>query len=316
MTDAYRADRAVIDESNQSAVSLAAVLAGALSALALTLVLLAFGAAMGFSSVSPWGDSGVSAGTFKLATGIFLVVSAMLSSTVGGYIAGRLRTKWAGLQSDEVLFRDTAHGFLAWALATALGAAVLGAAATYVIGGAATGAAQGAAQRAADPNDYFVGMLFRPATGAQASAPAAQAPGTPAMNAQLPGQTGVSPGPGAAVPSGDAAANTRDAGLIFTRSLTSGGDLPSADRTYLAQLVAQRTGIPQAEAEKRVAEVYMQAKTAADQARKNAAKLSLWLAISMLVGAFSASLAAIEGGQLRDGRWRGVIGGRNYRTQP
>jgi hypothetical protein len=309
MTDAYRADRTLSAEADQSAVSISAVLAGGISAAALTLVLLAFGSAMGFSAVSPWADSGISAGTFKLATGIFLVVCAMLSSTVGGYIAGRLRTKWTGLQSDEVLFRDTAHGFLAWAVATVFGAALLGAAATYVLGGAATGAAQGAAQKAADPNDYFVQMLFRPGPGGQASAPGAQTPGAP--GGPIAGSPGVSPAGTSSMQSSDP---TRDAGLIFTRSLTARGDLPAADRTYLAQMVAARTGMSQPEAEKRVADVYTQAKAAADQARKDAAKLSIWLAIAMLVGAFSASLAAIEGGQLRDGRWKGVIGGKNYRT--
>lgn len=315
MTETYRAAGTLGDESNQSAVSVAAILAGGIAAAALTLVLLAFGSAMGFSAVSPWADSGISAGTFKLATGIFLVVAAMLSSTLGGYIAGRLRTKWTGLNSDEVLFRDTAHGFLAWAFATVFGAAVLGAAATYVLGGVATGAAQGAAQRAADPNEYFVNMLFRPAAGGQAATPGAQAPGAqiPGMPAgPAVGSPGTSPAGTSAMQSGDP---NRDAGLIFTRSLTARGDLPAADRTYLAQIVAARTGMPVPEAEKRVTEVYTQAKAAADQARKDAAKLSIWLAIAMLVGAFSASLAAIEGGQLRDGRWKGVIGGKNYRAQ-
>ena len=298
MSDAFRTDTTLADD--QSAISWAAILAGGSAAAALTLVLLAFGSAMGFSSVSPWSNSGISAGTFKIATGLFLVVTAMLSSTIGGYIAGRLRTKWTGVHSEEVLFRDTAHGFLAWALATVLGAAVLGAAATYVVGGVATGAAQGAGQAAADPNEYFVNMLFRPAPGAQASGSPAQAAGAQASGS--PGQPG----------GGDVIAR-RDVRIILTRSLTARSDLPAADRAYLAQVVAARAGLPQAEAEKRVSDVTNQAKAAADQARKDAAALSIWLAISMLVGAFSASLAALEGGQLRDGRWKGVIGGKNYR---
>src|SRR5674476_261617 len=103
------------------AVSWAAVVAGAVAAAALTLVLLAFGSGMGFSAVSPWSNAGVSASTFKVATGVYLIMVSMLSSTIGGYIAGRLRTKWVGLHSEEVLFRDTAHGFLAWAFAAVLG---------------------------------------------------------------------------------------------------------------------------------------------------------------------------------------------------
>jgi hypothetical protein len=80
-----------VDES--PAVSWAAVVAGAVAAAALTLVLLAFGAGMGFSSVSPWGNSGVSTSTFQISAGIYLIVVAMLASTIGGFIAGRLRTK-------------------------------------------------------------------------------------------------------------------------------------------------------------------------------------------------------------------------------
>ena len=115
-------------------VSWAAIVAGAIAAAALTLVLLAFGAGMGFSAVSPWSNSGVSASTFQIGTGIYLIVVAMLASTVGGFIAGRLRTKWVGVHEHEVFFRDTAHGFLAWGLATVLGAAFLASAASNIAG--------------------------------------------------------------------------------------------------------------------------------------------------------------------------------------
>jgi hypothetical protein len=137
MTDSFRSETATVVESGQSATSWGAIIAGGIATAALTLVLLAFGSGMGFSAVSPWSNAGVSASTFKLATGVYLIIVSMLSSTIGGYIAGRLRTKWVGLHSEEVLFRDTAHGFLAWAFAAVLGAAVLGAAATYIVGGAA-----------------------------------------------------------------------------------------------------------------------------------------------------------------------------------
>src|SRR5665648_1158787 len=120
-------------------VSWAAVAAGAIAAAALTLVLLAFGAGMGFSSVSPWGNSGVSASTFQISAGIYLIVVAMLASTIGGYIAGRLRTKWVGVHTHEVFFRDTAHGFLAWGFATVLSAAFLASAASNIAGGASSG---------------------------------------------------------------------------------------------------------------------------------------------------------------------------------
>ena len=82
----------------------------------------------------------------------------------------------------------------------------------------------------------------------------------------------------------------------------------------MTQIVAARTGVNQAD-EKRVAEVIYQAKVTADDARRAAAKAALWLTAAMLIGAFAASLAAVEGGQLRDGTWRGVIGARNYRAR-
>ncbi len=118
-----------------SAVSWGSIAAGAAAAAALTLALLALGAGLGLSSVSPWGDSGVSASTFKNATGIYLLVVAVMSSAIGGYLASRLRTKWVGLHTNEVFFRDTAHGFLAWAFATIVSASVLGSAATSMVGG-------------------------------------------------------------------------------------------------------------------------------------------------------------------------------------
>lgn len=293
MQDQLRTEIDTTDIEDQSAISWAAVAAGGLAAAALTLVLLAFGAGMGFSAISPWSNSGVSSGTFKVGAGIYLIVVAMLSSTIGGYVAGRLRTKWTGLRTDEVAFRDTAHGFLAWGFATVLGAAALSGAATYLVGGVATGAAQGVTNSASTQggNGYFVDMLLRPDPARQGA-------------------------PGAASPqAGNDEAARGEIGRIFARSLRAGSEFSPADLTYVAQIVAARTGVNQAEAEKRVAEVIYQAKATADDARRAAAKAALWLTAAMLIGAFAASLAAVEGGQLRDGTWRGVIGARNYRAR-
>ena len=290
MQDPLRTEIDTTDIEDQSAVSWAAVAAGGLAAAALTLVLLAFGAGMGFSAISPWSNSGVSSGTFKVGAGIYLIVVAMLSSTIGGYVAGRLRTKWSGLRTDEVAFRDTAHGFLAWGFATVLGAAALSGAATYLVGGAAQGVSQGVTNSASTQggNGYFVDMLLRPDPARQ----------------------------GAASPqAGNDEAARGEIGRILARSLRAGSEFSPADLTYMAQIVAARTGVNQAEAEKRVAEVIYQAKATADDARRAAAKAALWLTAAMLIGAFAASLAAVEGGQLRDGTWRGVIGARNYRAR-
>lgn len=272
------------EDAGQSAVSWAAILAGGVAAASLTIVLIAFGTAMGFAAVSPWTGAGISATTFKISAGIYLVVVAMLSSTVGGYIAGRLRTKWTGAHSEEVLFRDTAHGFLAWGFATVLGVLVLGAATTALFTGATAGLAQGGSQAstqagASSSADYFVDTLLRP-------------------------------GPSATATQADPAAARREVSTILTRGLTGGGEIAANDRAYLAQLVAARTGISQPDAEKRVNDVIAQAKAAVDEARKFTAAFALWLTLALLLGAFSASAAAIEGGQLRDGNWRGVIGTR------
>jgi hypothetical protein len=289
VTDVYRTEPvSALAAPDQSALSWGAIAAGAVTAAALTLVLLAFGSAMGFSAVSPWSNSGVSAQTFHVATGLYLIVVAMLSSTIGGYLAGRLRTKWTGLHTSEVQFRDTAHGFLAWAFATVLGAAALGTAATYLVGGTVATPTAATSRSVSTPSDYYVDMLFRPVPGRPTAAAVASSAEPPAVR--------------------------REAQLIFAHSVA--GDLPPADRTYLAQLVAARTGLNEADADKRVSDTVTQAKAAANKARKAAAALSIWLTISMLIGAFAASLAAIEGGQLRDGTFfKGVIGTRVNQTR-
>src|SRR5258708_22500948 len=129
-------------EPSSAGVSWPAVTAGAVVSCALTLVLLAFGIGLGLSVVSPWAGAGVSATTFKIGTGLYLIVIAMLASSIGGYIAGRLRTRWIGVHSDEVYFRDTAHGFVAWALASVLGAVLLASPAGSLISGGASGVTQ------------------------------------------------------------------------------------------------------------------------------------------------------------------------------
>ena len=147
----------------QCAMSWGAVAAGAVGAAALALLLIAFGAGLGLSAVSPWSDSGVSASTFRTGTGIYLVIVAVMSSAVGGYLAARLRTKWVGVHTNEIFFRDTAHGFLAWAFATLLSATVLSSVAAYLANGTAAGVGGAATQaaRSVNPADIYVDKLFR-----------------------------------------------------------------------------------------------------------------------------------------------------------
>jgi hypothetical protein len=259
-----------------SGVSWAAIAAGAVASAALSLLLLAFGAGIGLSSISPWAGSGVSAATFKIGSGIYLVIVAVMASSIGGYLAARLRTKWSGLHTNEVYFRDTAHGLIAWALATLLSAGVLGSVTTHLVsGGAATASA---VIGSTNPVDLYVDKLFR---SDQASAGAATANGADAMRAEM--------------------------SRLWTASFRGTNDLNAADRAYVARMVAARTGLSQVEADKRVSDVINEAKAAADAARKAAVQLSLWLTVSLLFGAFAACLAAVEGGQLRDGTWNNHI---------
>src|ERR1700728_3571309 len=150
-------------EPRVAGVSWAAVAAGAVVSCALTFVLLAFGIGLGLSVVSPWSGAGVSATTFKIGTGLYLLVIAMLSSSIGGYLAGRLRTRWIGVHTDEVYFRDTAHGFLAWAFASVLGAILLASPAASLVGGAASGVTQAAANsnQSSGPMEGYVDTLLR-----------------------------------------------------------------------------------------------------------------------------------------------------------
>jgi hypothetical protein len=271
MQSTYTEPVAGIVEPSVSGVSWAAVLAGAVASCALTLVLLSLATGLGLSAVSPWGDAGVSTTTFKIGTGLYFIVMAMISSAIGGYIAGRLRTKWTGVHTDEVYFRDTAHGFLAWAVASVLGAVLLASPASSLVGGAVSGATQAAANSTqSGPMDGYVDTLLRSDT---------------------------------AQPSANPQDSRGELVRLFTTSFHNGSDLAPADRSYVAKVVSARTGLSQPDAEKRVTEVTNQVKSDLDKARKNAAQLALWLTAALFIGAFSASLAATEGGGLRDGTW-------------
>jgi hypothetical protein len=287
----------------QSAVSWAAIAAGAVAAAALALVLIAFGAGLGLSAVSPWSDTGVSASTFKTGTGIYLVIVAVMSSAIGGYLAARLRVKWVGVHTHEVFFRDTAHGFLAWAFATLLSASALSSATSYLANGTAAGLGGAASQagRSVNPADLYVDKLFRTDTAAQPAASPSAAPDAGSANPATPNSASApnNANSGQTNPSQSRGEVLR----LWTAGFRDNQDLSAGDKAYVTRLVMVRTGMNQADAEKRVNDVIAEAKTAADTARKGAAKLSFWLTAAMLFGAFAASLAAVEGGSLRDGTW-------------
>ncbi len=306
-----------IEVTDVSAVSWAAVFAGALGAVAVSVILVELGLGLGFASTSAWPNSGASLAALGVMGGVWLILAQWISAGVGGYLAGRLRTKWTGVHTDEVFFRDTAHGFLAWALGTVIGVLLIAAigatainATSRVAGGAAAGAGQGAAMAAtANPgagqssvfNDgYYIDMLYRPA-----ATPNAAAGNTAAGSA---GTSTASPGAAAIAPGGQQSASDDRAiaRRILIRDLAAGGLTPD-DRTYLARTIAARNGMSQAEAEQRVDQTVAQIKSAEDQARQAAEKArkaaafgSIATALAMVVGAFIAAVSAALGGKLRD----------------
>src|SRR6202020_2970662 len=162
----YADGAAAPSSPSTSATSWPAIIAGAFVATAVSLVLLTLGSGLGFASISPWPSHGVSGTTFAVTAAIWLIVMQWVSSAFGGYITGRLRTRWVGTHTHEVFFRDTAHGFVTWAVATVAVAATVATSAFSAIGGGAH-ALSGAATVAAQ--------------GTMASSPGASSPG------QMPG---------------------------------------------------------------------------------------------------------------------------------
>jgi hypothetical protein len=287
----YLPDAAVTRESSRSAVSWGAVIGGAFVASALSIMLIAGGTGLGFASMSPWDGAGASATTLGVSAIVWLLVTQIISAGLGGYVAGRLRTKWVDTHSDEVYFRDTAHGFLVWAVGAVISLLLLSSAVSSLIGGtakvgasalsgagiAATAAAGAGRGGSSGSNSYMVDTLFR-------------------------------------TDRPDAGGNKADAraevGRILTTSLAR-GDMSADDKSYVAKVVAQQTGVDQPTAEKRVndmvknaqdaaAQAKEKAQQAADTARKAAAAFAIWAFVSLLVGAFSASLMATVGGRARD----------------
>ncbi|WP_082519996.1 hypothetical protein [Rhizobium sp. Root1220] len=278
-------------ESSSSAVSWGPIIAGTLTATAISLIFLLIGSGFGLTMVSPWSHDSASLTAVGATAAIWLIVVQWVSAGLGGYLTGRLRTKWVGVHTYEVFFRDTAHGFLAWALATVLVASVLGSALSAIVstGTQATATAVGAvgaagaatAASAGDSNSgfapaYFTDALLRPAN----TAPTAGNQSDEAVSAQV------------------------------TRVLMNGivdGKLSADDQAYVEQVVASRAGLSATDAKarvdavlKRIDDTKLAAQEAADTARKAASAVALVGALSLFVGAFIASVAAAIGGRQRD----------------
>jgi len=272
-------------ESSKSAMTWGPIFGGAAAAIGVTLILLLLGSGVGLTMVSPWSGQSSSLGTVGVTAAIWLVVVQWLSSGLGGYITGRLRTKWAAVHTDEVFFRDTAHGFISWALATIFVAGFLASSLTSLagagaqaVGSAATaaGTAASSTASAADlPTAYFTDALLRPE---QARAGAT---------------------------SDDAAATAEVSRILLNGA--AAGQIPDDDKAYLATIVSARTGLSEADARtrvdsvlKRIDDAKVAAQKAADEARKAASTTALLGALSLLIGAFIAAAAAAFGGSQRD----------------
>jgi hypothetical protein len=259
-------------DSSRSAVSWPAILAGGFVASAVSLILFALGSGLGLASISAWPGHGATAKSVAVYAAVWLIVTQWIAAGTGGYIAGRLRTKWVGTHTHEVFFRDTAHGLITWSVATLVVAIALSSTVFGAMGVGARAAANAAGEpgRPGNPQSsmhsaYDQDLLFR-----------SDNPSSDATN--------------------DAQAQ---AGRIIANGITA-GSFPDADRTYLAQLVANKSGIPISEAQQRVNDYLAKATEAAEAARKAAAQSSLYMALALLVGAFIACVSATLGGRLRD----------------
>lgn len=271
-----------IAQETSSYVDWPAILAGGIVAAAISLVLLAFGSAVGLSLTDPFGRDGVSLFWIAIAMAIWVIWVQVSALMIGGYLTGRMRRRNYDATEDESDIRDGFHGLLVWATAVVVTAVLalggLGTLATSVgaaVGGAAQGAGAAAGQAISDESTPFqssIDRLLRTATTTE----------------------------------GDAAATRDEVGRILIDGVTGEG-VSEDDRTYLAQLVAARTDLDQAEAEARVDEIIAQAQSvqddivaAAEQARTVGILGAFLTAASLAIGAAGAWFAAISGGNHRD----------------
>jgi hypothetical protein len=269
--------------------SWSAAIAGALAAIAVSFIVISLGSGIGLSVASPY--HGPSATTLTVLGAVWLVMAQGFGFACGGFLSARLRARFSDdIILEETKFRDGAQGFLVWALGVVITAIMLAWASSSAVGTAAnaTAAVTSAAlsnpqsppgEMSSDPVGYFVDLLFRPASAAGVANPGAASaqPLSPEARAEV--------------------------SRILARAVAQGG-LSEGDRTYLAQLVVQRTGMSQDDARKRVTDVENQAretvKQTADQAAKAGAYFSFWTFMSLLFGAAAATLAGMLGGELRD----------------
>jgi hypothetical protein len=263
-----------------------AIIAGAICGAAISLLLFAFGSAIGLTAISPWPHTGLSPIALAVIGAFWVAIVQVVGFGTAGYVAGRVRNSWRSIAAHEQRFRDGMHGFITWAVALLIGSTFAVSAAGGLIRGgaqavapfAAAGLATRQAPASVTPGDYGVDYLFRPAPGAATAGAAALDIGDlrPALV------------------------------RIFADNLGANG-LPARERTYLVALVSAHTGLAQADAEKRVDEAVTEAKNAdgkarqaADKARRATALAAFLAAATLAVGCAAACAAAGVGGRHRD----------------
>jgi hypothetical protein len=273
--------------NQQAAISWPAILGGATAAASLSLILMVVGTGLGLASVSPWANTGISEKGFDIGTVAWIILTPTIASIIGGYLCGRLRARWLQTHTDEVRFRDAAHGFLAWAAATIMTVAIFAVTVNIFIQRVPP---LGMVQDLAIPTEYYTNKLFRkiPITSAEQ------------MPSQIPLQ----------IPLQIQAAAVIENNRIFAKSLST-GQVAKDDLIYLTQQIRYYAGISEIEADKRLRTVFsdaqaqleestVMAKRGFDEARKNSAYASMWFILSLLCSAVAACFAATLGGKRRD----------------
>ena len=265
-----------------------AILAGAAIAAALSVVFISFASAIGLSFVSPWSDGRYSPRFLASIAAFFALAQQIGAVIAGAYVAGRLRSRIADTPDHEVEFRDGVHGGAVWAITVLITTVVLASAVGSIARGgadlagrAAGAAASSSAVSSMDPLQYYTDVLLRESTGAR-------------------------PAPGGAVTvqnTGDSARVNAEMTRILARSIAA-GSISTADKEYVATIVSRRSGIPQADAEKRVDQVFsdtrLAVKQAADKARQSAILAGFVTAAGLILSLGAGWWAGQRGGNHRD----------------
>jgi hypothetical protein len=256
-----------------------AVFAGAVVASAISLVLVTFGSAIGLSLTSPFDNAGMSAVGLAIALGLWLVWVQVSSFMAGGYVTGRMRRRAYDATEHESDVRDGMHGLVMWGTGVLVGALFLALSA----GGAATTAATaagGAAQAAVE----------KMANVAQGTNPLSQAVDTAFRTSR---------------PEAANSADARNEAMAIMARGIANGDIPEADRTYLAQVIAARTDVPEDEAKTRVDTMVTNAQQAAEEAKQKAQRAKHFAVIAAFLAAASLAISAAAA------FWAAGMGGRH-----